>query len=97
MQWVSVGVQYINQSVWASQLGIKIIYPGRVKEPDLKFSFWPDIGGFRIIARYVCLKHQLFSEKKNNNNNTTTNRRASSDSILLFNSHKLPSTHTPPA
>lgn len=64
MQWVSVGVQYINQSVWASQLGIKIIYPGRVKKPDLKFSFWPDIGGFRIIARYVCLKHQLFSEKK---------------------------------
>ena len=66
VQWVSVGVQYINQSVWASQLGIKIIYPGRVKKPDLKFSFWADIGGFSIIARYVCLKHHLFSEKKKN-------------------------------
>ena len=97
VQWVSVGVQYINQSVWASQLGIKIIYPGRVKKPDLKFSFWADIGGFSIIARYVCLKHHLFSEKKKiyiyiKNHN----ERVFSASILLVNSHKLNSPYTPP-
>ena len=64
MQWVSVGVQYINQSVCTPQLGIKIIYPGRAKKPDLKFSFWRDIGGFSIIVRYVFLKHHLFPKKK---------------------------------
>lgn len=94
MQWVSVGVQYINQSVWASQLGIKIIYPGRVKKPDLKFSFWPDIGGFSIIARYVCLTHHRFFRKKKERKNHS--ERVFSASILLVNSHKLNSPTHPP-
>ena len=80
VQWVSVGVQYINQSVWASQLGIKIIYPGGVKKPDLKFSFWADIGGFSIIARYVCLKPHLFSEKKKK-----INKESQRESFLSLN------------
>ena len=52
VQWVSVGVEYINQSVWASQLAIKTISTA-VCKPDLKVDFWPDIGGFGIQARYV--------------------------------------------
>ena len=49
-QWVSVGAQYMNQSVWASQLAIKTINPASSR-PDLKVEIWPDLGGCNLITR----------------------------------------------
>lgn len=43
VQWVSVGVQYINQSVWAAQLAVKSMQSA-VSRPDLTILFWSDTG-----------------------------------------------------
>ena len=53
-QWVSVGAQYKNQSVWASQLAIKTVNPASSR-PDLKVGLWPDRGDYNLISGYVLL------------------------------------------
>ena len=53
VQWISVGVQYINQSVWAAQLAVKTIQSA-VSRPDLMISFWSDSGCMSdTIDKYV--------------------------------------------
>jgi len=46
-QWVSVGTEYKNYSVWAAQLAVTTINPA-TSRPHLKVDFWPDIGGYDI-------------------------------------------------
>ena len=53
-QWVSVGAEYINQSVWAAQMAIKTINTA-VSRPDLKVSLWPDNDGYNILLGYGIL------------------------------------------
>ena len=50
-QWVSVGAEYINQSVWAAQMAIKTINTA-VSRPDLKVSLSPDNDGYYILLGY---------------------------------------------
>ena len=50
-QWVSVGAEYINQSVWAAQMAIKTINTA-ASRPDLKVSLSPDNDGYYILFRY---------------------------------------------
>lgn len=39
LQWVSVGTEYKNQSVWAAMLAVKTVKPA-CKRPDLKVTLW---------------------------------------------------------
>lgn len=41
--WVSIGAEYQNQSIWASQLAIRSINTA-VSKPDLKLVIWPANG-----------------------------------------------------
>ena len=40
-QWVSVGTQYKNESVWAAQLAVKTVTPVSPR-PDLDVRFWEE-------------------------------------------------------
>ena len=54
VQWVSVGAQYKNQSLWASQLAVKTINPASSR-PDLKVELLPNRGDYNLIPGYVLL------------------------------------------
>ncbi|CAH3033951.1 unnamed protein product, partial [Porites lobata] len=69
VQWVSVGVQYINQSVWAAQLALKTIQSA-VSRPDLMISFWSHSGCMsdtidkgEVIYRLILSHSDLTTEK----------------------------------
>lgn len=51
-QWVSVGVEYKDESVWVSQMAVKTINPASSR-PDLKVELWPNLGGYNVISKYV--------------------------------------------
>ena len=53
-QWVSVGAEYISQSVWASQMTIKTISTA-VSRPDLKVSLSPNNDGYSRLLGYGIL------------------------------------------
>ena len=84
-QWVSVGAQYKNQSVWASQLAIKTINPASSR-PDLKVEIWPDHGDYHLIFGYVLLfiltEELTFISKCCGKNNTPTINQNKSDHTL---------------
>ncbi|XP_068712006.1 uncharacterized protein [Montipora foliosa] len=48
-QWVSLGVEYKNHSIWASQMAIQTVNPASSK-PDLKVEIWPDLGYQRVVT-----------------------------------------------
>ena len=60
-QWVHVGAEYINQSVWAAQMAIKTINTA-VSRPDLKVSLWPDNDGYHILLGYDTPPGSLYSK-----------------------------------
>ena len=60
-QWVRVGAEYINQSVWAAQLPIKTINTV-VSRPDLKVSLSPDNDGYHILLGYDTLPGLLYGK-----------------------------------
>ena len=53
-QWVSVGAEYKNQSVWAAQVAVQTINPSSSR-PDLKVEVWPDLGDQSVVTKYVLL------------------------------------------
>ena len=68
VQWVSVGVQYINQSVWAAQLAVKTIQSA-VSRPDLMISFWSDSGCMsdafdKYVYRFLLVFNVIWIEFK---------------------------------
>jgi len=48
-QWVSVGAEYKNHSVWAAQVAVQTINPASSR-PDLKVEVWPDLGDQSVVA-----------------------------------------------
>ena len=60
-QWVSIGAEYKNQSIWASQLAIRSINTA-VSKPDLKLVIWPANGlndvhdGYGILCSYFFMQ-----------------------------------------
>ena len=57
-QWVSVGAEYKNHSVWAAQVAVQTINPASSR-PDLKVEVWPDLGDQSVVAKYVLLNDTI--------------------------------------
>lgn len=53
LQWVSVGTEYKNQSVWAAMLAVKTVKPA-CKRPVLKVDLWKVLNYQSVLSGYVC-------------------------------------------
>lgn len=54
LQWVSVGTEYKNQSVWAAMLAVKTVKPA-CKRPDLKVTLWSVSNYHTVRSGYACI------------------------------------------